>query len=213
MSSDFGGAVVLLSSGQTVRMRAVLLYDADELSDISNLRRQATQKLGGVSSGIGFLGSPSWVIGASVATSIIESALSSGVQKQGLQLLQAADARSKALVDKGRYCDIARIDNAHLPHPASWSCEVDVRLSVDLGKISWGERSNFLKKHNRTKADVHDNFVEIVVTRRMVHTGDDFVQMDTDIGPLSIRWSHVTAYSYPKPSNAPVLAELSSDCA
>jgi hypothetical protein len=57
-------------------MRSVMLFEQERVNEISVLRAGAAQKLGGgSSSGIGFLGSPEWVLGAWAVTSLIAGAL------------------------------------------------------------------------------------------------------------------------------------------
>jgi hypothetical protein len=59
--------LILLASGQTLKMRSVLLYEEDHVNEIASLRAQALKGLGGVSTGIGFWGSPTWAIGEPLA--------------------------------------------------------------------------------------------------------------------------------------------------
>jgi hypothetical protein len=77
---------LLLSSGQTLKVGAIELYPAEQLAKIAGIRAQAAQKLGGVSTGLGFIGSPEWVIGASALLGVLEAALSDSSKKQALSL-------------------------------------------------------------------------------------------------------------------------------
>jgi hypothetical protein len=84
MAQQFGGAVALLSSGQTLRIKSVMLFSQENVAEIAALRIGAAERLGGTPSGIGFLGSPEWVIGAWAVTSLISSALAATARKDDL---------------------------------------------------------------------------------------------------------------------------------
>jgi hypothetical protein len=51
--------VVLLASGQLLKIQGVVLYPIEAVSEIARLREMAASKMGGVSTGIGFLGAMS----------------------------------------------------------------------------------------------------------------------------------------------------------
>ena len=198
MSDEGDGALILLASGQTISMRSVLLYDERLVNQVAELRTQAIQKMGGVSTGVGFIGSPGWVLGASAMMGLLEGAMTRSSQKQGAEMLAEAHAKSQSLVNSGQYCSVSLINNSHLPYPALWSHRRDVPKKVDIRSIAWTARTSFLKQNGLTKDDVKDNHVVIPETRRFVHNGDEFIDIDTDVGPLSVRWSRVAAYSFPK---------------
>ena len=76
--------VILLTSGQSVKLRRVLLFEADLVDEIALLRVKALKGLGGVSTGIGFWGSPSWALGGAAALGLFEGLLSSATRNQAL---------------------------------------------------------------------------------------------------------------------------------
>ena len=198
MAPETGGAVILLASGQTLRMRAVVLFAQERLSEIAVLRAEAAQKMGGISSGIGFIGSPEWVLGASAVTSLISGALSASARKQGIEMLNLAAAKSLDLVNAGTYFPIAKLANHHLPYPALWCAETVADEVVQLWSLSRSAIADLLRQHNKTKADIHGDQITLPVKRLHFHNGEEFVSMETDIGPMNIRWSNVIGYSFPK---------------
>jgi hypothetical protein len=58
--------------------------------------------MAGVSTGIGFWGSPLWALGGAAALGLVEGALSSSARKQALQYLGIAAERTKGLVETRR---------------------------------------------------------------------------------------------------------------
>jgi hypothetical protein len=115
---------LLLASGQTLHVRGVQLYPANELARIAGLRAEAAQKMGGVSSGIGFYGSLGWVIEASAALGIIEAVLSDSSKKAGLRLLVQADQLSVATCSLSKLFQIEGIKHIERPHPGAWTAEM-----------------------------------------------------------------------------------------
>ena len=197
-----GGAVILLASGQTLRMRSVMLFEQNRLNEINLLRAEAAQKMGGISSGIGFIGSPEWVLGASAVTSLISGALSASARKQGIEMLNTASAKSLDLVNSGTYFSVADLANHHLPYPGLWCAEEISTEVVRTWNLSRGTIAELLKQHGKTKADIQNDQITLPVTRRYVHNGEEFVSVETDIGPMNIRWSNVIGYAFPKRETA-----------
>ncbi len=159
--------VVLLTSGQLLKLRGITLYPVEMVSEITKLREIALSKIGGVSSGIGFLGSPGWAIGAGAALGLIEGALSSSARKKGFQMLLEADQKHLSLRRTGRVFPFGRVINRDQPNPNLWRVEDD-------GAKSWSG----LKK-----------------VEAFVHDGGEFFTADTETGLMNIRWQSVVAYT------------------
>lgn len=190
---------ILLASGQIVKLRQVLLYEEDRVNEIALLKAQAAKSLGGVSSGIGFWGSPGWVLGGAAALGLVEGLLSSSAKKQGLETLQTAVAKAQELANKALYFDAAQLGNAHRPYPHMWFASVG--HVVDMSQVGWVERSALLSKYQKSKSDIVEN--QLHVERRYIHDGDEFVHVNTDSGIASVRWSHVVAYFPAQQPRAP----------
>jgi hypothetical protein len=62
------------------------------------------------------------------------------------------------------------------------------------------------RQHNKTETDIENiNGKPCLVIRtekRYIHDGDEFVYIETAIGTLSIRWSHVAGYFPPQARSA-----------
>ena len=85
-----GGPIISLVSGERLVVREVLLYDVNKVAEINSLKAQAGEKLQGFTTGLGFWGSPGWVIGGALALGAVEGIISNAKQKTGLQLLTLA---------------------------------------------------------------------------------------------------------------------------
>jgi hypothetical protein len=199
MTSDSNYPLIGLVSGQSLRLRKVLLFEEEKIKEISLLRAQAAKSLGGVSTGIGFWGSPEWALGGAAVLGLLEGVLSSEARKQGAQLLQTAGAQFYALTSSALLFDASQLGNAHVPHPQAWFATAPKSVDVtDFGLIQLNE---FLKKHNKTKEDIVDlnrkQTVNLEAGQRYIHNGDEFVTVVIDAGTMSIRWAHVVAYAPP----------------
>jgi hypothetical protein len=174
LSEESGCAcpVIFLTSGQKLTLLKVMLYDEDAVQEVAKLRTQAAKSLGGGGSlGVGVIGSPSWtLLGEAAAISIISGLLSSVSQKQAVEMLQTAQRKSEAVAKSGVLVDFAQVTNSHSPHPSVWSASVEIRNMDGLGR------------------------------RGYVHNGDEFVNVETDLGAISIRWGQVSGYFPPQQS-------------
>ncbi|WFU54646.1 hypothetical protein QA639_34430 [Bradyrhizobium pachyrhizi] len=150
-----------------------------------------------MSTGIGFIGSPAWAIGASAALGFIESAVAEANKKAGLRLLAKAEEMWTATSRRGllfRVLDISRIDR---PAPSAWVGNVPASEPVFVGAMGRKEKRQFLELYGKTEADVVNDHVERRTSRSYVHHGDDFIMVDTEFGLMNVRWSSVVGYVAP----------------
>jgi hypothetical protein len=194
--------ILLLASGQSLKMRSVLLYEETRVREIASLQNMVVGKLGPLSTGISFIGSPGWILGAS-SVLVFENSTTNAAKKEGLEILRKVEALSKGLLDTATYCDARELENRHLPHPNLWFFHRVQTDFINIGEMGWSERREFLRRHNKSKSDIHDNQISIAKEMRYIHNGDEFINVNTDVGPMNIRWSAVVAYTVPRVSNAP----------
>ena len=178
MPEEIGCPVVFLTSGQKLTLHKVMLYDEDGVQEVAKLRAQAAKSLGGGSLGVGVIGSPSWtLLGEAAAISIIGGLLSNVAQKQAVETLQTAQRKSEAVAKSGVFVDFAQVTNNQSPHPSVWSASVECKKRWENGSEC----------------------------RRHVHNGDEFVNVETELGAMSIRWDQVAAYFPPQQSSEKLL--------
>ena len=178
MPEEIGCPVVFLTSGQKLTLHKIMLYDEDGIQEFAKLRAQAAKSLGGGSLGVGVIGSPSWtLLGEAAAISIIGGLLSNVAQKQAVETLQTAQRKSEAVAKSGVFVDFAQVTNNQSPHPSVWSASVELKKRWENGS-EW---------------------------RRHVHNGDEFVNVEIELGAMSIRWDQVAAYFPPQQSSEKLL--------
>lgn len=204
MTPESDCPVILLASGQTLKMRKVMLYDEEAVKEITSLRSTAAFCLLNTSPVTGVLGSPAWSLldGASAVT-MVPGMLSGTLQKQAVGHLQEAHRKAEGLTNTGRFFDAADLAKIHIPHPQAWSCAGQlVDRQIDVSQLARSARDELLQKHNKTTQDIIKGTLTIKLVPRYIHNGDEFVNTDTDFGMMSIRWSNVVAYFPPQPSRA-----------
>lgn len=193
---------IVLASGQTIELRRVRLYEAEVVQEIAKLKASALKSMGGVSTGVGFWGSPTWALGGAAALGVIEGILSSAARKQGLQTLKVAQNKHQIMMQGATYFDARELDNPHIPYPQAWSATATSRQYIDLSSLNWLSKKSLLLQHNRSESDIENihgaPFLVIATGKEYIHDGDDFVHIETEAGTLSIRWTQVAAYSPPK---------------
>jgi GYF domain 2 len=111
---------IILTSGAELKIKAVWLYDANALAEINAKRTEAMEKLRGVSTGLGSIGSIGWVLASSVVIGAVEGALSAGAASSGSNLLAQVIKMEQALRTRGVICPVGKIENIETPHPGLW---------------------------------------------------------------------------------------------
>ncbi|RXH41313.1 hypothetical protein [Bradyrhizobium zhanjiangense] len=197
-------AVLLLASGHILKVAGVLLYPAGSLAEIATIRAQAAEKLGGVSTGIGFIGSPGWAIGAGAALGLLEGAMTSAARKDAVLLLQRAREMEQSVLAAGLLFRVGEINGIARPTPAGWTATVYVDDRVYLKPLDRRQRAQLLSKHRKTEADVIDHTIVLSKSVMFASNGDDFLTVDTDIGVMDVRWSSVVSYLAPTTSPPPL---------
>ena len=129
--------VIVLVSGERLLTRALLLYEAEKVAEIAALKAQAAEKLQGFHTGIGFWGSPGWVLGGATALGLVEGLLSSGAKKEGLQLLQTAARKFQRLPETAVVFPSDQVRRLASPHPDNWSAVIKTELELPL---AYGDR-------------------------------------------------------------------------
>jgi hypothetical protein len=195
--------VVVLTSGQTLKIRRVRLYEADKVKELAVLKASAMKNFGGASTGIGFWGSPAWALGGAAVLGIIEGIVSSVNRKQGLELLKQAEAKFREIAEGALYFDTTNLKNSHAPYPQAWFAIRTAEEYINVSELNWFSRKTLLAHHNKSEADIKKiNGKEFLVIKKpntqYIHDGDEFVNIDTTIGVINIRWAQVVAYFPPQ---------------
>jgi len=86
-------------------------------------------------------------------------------------------AKLRAQAASGVFVDFAQVTNNQSPHPSVWSASVKCKKRWENGS-EW---------------------------RRHVHNGDEFVNVEIELGAMSIRWDQVAAYFPPQQSSEKLL--------
>jgi hypothetical protein len=197
MMPNKANPVIVLSSGQSLKVSKVVLYDAKEVYGIAALRANALKNLGGISTGVGFIGSPEWALGGAAALGLVEGLLSAGMKKQGLEMLQQVKIRSEKLARNGKLIEFHQIQNLEVPDPLAWSAiDVSIRMIIDPSGARLRAQWNRHPLARFAQVDVQDEEIEERTETQFVHDGSEFVSLEADAGLVKVRWSSVVAY-YP----------------
>jgi hypothetical protein len=168
---------IRLSSGAELSVKAVCLYDEFDLGKISARRSEGLKKLGGVSTGLGAIGSVEWVLAASVVIGAAEALLSAGASSEGTRLLQEAMSDERRLRKEGVFCAVGKIQDIETPVPGLWRVPTTERVSVRVP----GFLGPKMEDRNLNSA--------------LIHNGDEFISVLTEDGAVfSIRWDAVESY-------------------
>ncbi len=109
-----------MMSGKRYQIEEVFLCEEGQLRKAQALRAVAAENLAGVSTGIGFWGSPEWALGGALALGLLEGIASSAAAKKGMSQLEEANQLSAAAQKESEFVPVCDIQNIAVPHPGSW---------------------------------------------------------------------------------------------
>jgi hypothetical protein len=187
--------IVLLSSGQLLKVNGITLYPAERVAEIIRLRELAASKMGGVSTGIGFIGSPGWAIGAGAALGLLQGALSNAARNECVRISIEADRLHLALLRSGTVFPFGQIANRDQPMPSLWRAEMPVTRTVDYRHLSKQQRNYILQTHGKDKSHAVNHMLDFPEKQTFVHDGGEFFTADTETGLMKIRSQNIVGFA------------------
>ena len=179
--------IAVLSSGHSVILDEVMLFPELEIAHLLQLRAAAAKQFGGVSSGIGVIGSPAWAIGGALAIGLIEGLASSAMKDKAATLLKEASVQLMRMTGIGRFIPYADITGMELPSPQAWQFDETIDVTVKFrreisagslfGKITTAEEERIERR-----------------TTRFAHFEQEFVPIRNSSGIVHLKWSDVSAF-------------------
>jgi hypothetical protein len=185
-----------LYCGRRVRVAEIMMFNAERLGQLVVMRQRANEKMGGVSTGLGFWGSPGWVIGGVIALGALEHWLSGKAAKEGLQILEQAQQLYYSIKSDGQYFSIIEVNNSHMPNPELWTVSRAVKKEFKLGTMRFKERRLTITQHNISMMERWRGKTERSIDTSWIHNGDPFIYVKEDNGvSCAIRWDAVSHFS------------------
>ena len=181
-------------SGTSVRANAVLLHSASGVRRWQAQIAEAQNLLGGVSTGIGFIGSPGFVLAGAAAIGILEAAVNNANQKKGLKVLAEAVQFHERLLERGVWVPVQEINGIGRPHPGNWSAEAEVEGELDLTGKGMFEKARLMSEWSISKEEAAAGLVYRSKRQPVVFLQDEFVWLNGEGGPIGVRWSAVDSY-------------------
>jgi hypothetical protein len=188
---------ISLSSGATLQVSHVELFNEVQVAAIASLTSQVAAKLGGASSGIGFIGSPGWVAGGIVALGLLEHLAAKQNAKDVAKVVEQIGVKTIALRNEGRYFEIEKVRSSDPANPQTWWAIADepVLLEVNTAGWAWPDKKAFMEKYTISLAQQYDQTLRTMIeAARFVHDGSGFVRLKAGGRVLGVRWSEVISY-------------------
>ena len=184
----------LTVSGNALAATHVFLHPGDRVAEWRSMVGRAQAMMGGVSSPVGFLGSPEWVIGGAVVSGLLASAASNAMAKEGVKTLVEAQSLLADIRKAARQFEVRSVTGIELPYPAGWRARAPGGKMVEFNKVPMLQRSAFLQDHGRAKSDVANGWLMIDAVIDWTLLDTDCVSLQTSDGPVAVRWPAVDTY-------------------
>ncbi len=183
-----------LPSGKRLVVSRVMLFPEPELQQVFALKAKAHEKLAGFSTGLGFWGSPGWVIGGATLLGLAESFISNSKMKEGIEFLKQAVVKQEQLNTRGRYFAISEIAGIHRPNPATWKANQVADFQVDLNPLGFIEKGQAVQQYNISRKQISDGIASVTAPIGFIHNDDEFVWVEVEGQSMAVRWASVDCY-------------------
>ena len=182
--------------GNTIEVSEIFLYPYDDVARWRSLMDEARQKMGGAGTGIGFLGSPEWVLGGVILLGALEKIASNKNDKDGFNLLEQAATAYEKIISNPWKINIKEIDNIDRPNPSMWkSYETIPGRFVDLQYMSFGQRMNFIDANDLSRSDIVNGGISLNPKKSaLISLPDEFVTVVVSGHVMHVKWSSVDTY-------------------
>jgi hypothetical protein len=149
---------VKLTSGAILKFKAVRLYDAAELNDLSDQKAHASELLDGVKSPYAAFGDIAWVVFATTITRKIEQVKSREAAQQGFALIQSIAKQERELRKKVKFFPVGQIREIENPIPELWTLLFDGFRFVHSGEefITVTDTDGDIKKFRWSCVEAYD---------------------------------------------------------
>lgn len=185
-----------MSSGKQLIVSRVMLYPELQVQEVRLLRAKAQEEMGGFSTGLGFWGSPGWVIGGAAALGAVESLISNSKMKKGLELLKEAAEKYEKLKATGVLFGVSLINGIDSPNPAKWRASHVSRLQIDLNSLGFLEKAEVIRRYEISRGLITNGIATVVKSTGYIHDEEEFVWVEVDGHPTALRWSFVESYRF-----------------
>jgi hypothetical protein len=169
-----------LSSGQLIKVKSIKLYNQQQLVAINVKKAKIVSLSGGVSTGLGSIGSFTWVAASSLAIGFVESILSGSARIEAEKLLKELSDDEIKLRETSHFFPVNQIRLIGLPFPNAWSSRKEV--------------TTFIKRYSKEPANKPPPLINVVLD--FVHDGSEFITViNAEDKVISVRWDSVTSHS------------------
>ncbi|WP_010184800.1 hypothetical protein [Sphingomonas sp. PAMC 26605] len=121
------------TSTRVLPVAEIKMFHAKAVAAWRGMVAAGQEKLGGVHSGLGMIGSPGWVITGSLVLGAIEGALSSANSKVGLKMLGEAGTFMTEIQERGVFIPVGQISGLRSPQPDAWYATHEGKAFISLG--------------------------------------------------------------------------------
>ena len=185
--------LIILASGQEVAVRDIMMFPRDDVWALLALRAKAQKELAGYSSGLGLIGSPSWVLGGSLALGAVEAVLSGIKERNGINLLNECAKRYDVLLRKGRWFSLDKVNGINLPQPSLWHANEPQEKFIELAALGWGKKGEIQSQYGLSNEEMKQDRVKVQDPLLYIPDGDEFIKFRDSTGELHVRWATISA--------------------
>jgi hypothetical protein len=186
--------VIATVSGRPIKIDAIRLHSMAGIRKWQRLLALGQELMQGFSTGIGFWGSPGYVLAGAAVLGVFEASVSNANHRKGLAFLVEAASLLERLRARGAFVPVERIEGIRSHAPNNWFSVGEIASEVELNKIEPRERAAIIRDYGITKQEELAGFAVRDTTQQLVFLPDEFVTVESEGRSINVRWSSVETY-------------------
>jgi hypothetical protein len=188
--SENQAPIVILTSGQTLMIKQVQLFDAVVVRELATLQAEFTKLIGYQPGGYGFGGSATWVAGGMIAAGLLGALASAGARQKAQEVFEKIGAKQNELKMTGKFFHHDVIENIGLPNPLIWSSS-EILTIKERKKIAPPPTfvGIFIKTDEMQGAEFSYEKINSYVLN-----DSEMIRIMSNIGMIDFRWSQIVAF-------------------
>jgi hypothetical protein len=188
--------IVILSSGQSIPILEVRMYDLSLVQQLLALEAERLKLISGAGLNVGFAGSTEWVLGGAIVLGVLQSVLKSGALKRVEELQAQISMKRSELRACEKFFGYSEVSGIFEALPLAWIATEKVTVREKI-KITPHRHSSYMLMSLKVEANQE---TEREIVKSFVVLPDDFICVQSNIGTIEFRWSQVVAFITKKAS-------------
>ena len=176
---------------EIIHVTSVQMHSLSAIRKYQDLLARGQTQMETFSTGLGFWGSPGYVLAGAAMLGMLENAVTDKNRKQGLKTLTEAVGYLDRLRARGVFVSVDDITNIERPNPSEWTAYTYVQAEAILDGMDSFALKKLIREHDVSQEELNAGVVWRETAKDVGVLPDDFLTVVTENGAMQLRWSAV----------------------